>query len=82
MNAGEETYKIFTYSLKRPGWDVAELTLTASVRHSFCPKDSHQSTQHANVTLVKATDFTVIGVELQITFSLEENVEKTALDKG
>ena len=69
--------QIFTYSLKRPGWDVAEPTLTASViRHSFCPKDS-QSAQHANVyTLVQVTDITMIGVELQITFLLEQNIEK------
>ena len=68
--------QIFIYSLKRPGWDVTEPTLTASVRHSFCPKDS-QSVHNANVTSVQVTDFIMIGVELQITFSLEQNVEKT-----
>ena len=55
--------------------------LTTSVGHSFCPEDS-QSAQHASVTLVQVTHFIVIGVKLQITFSLEENREKTALDEG
>ena len=70
MNAGEETHEIFTYSLKRLGWDVAKPMLTTFVRHSFCLEDS-QSAQHASVTLVQVTHFILNGMKLQITFLRE-----------
>ena len=74
MNAGEETHKIFTYSLQRPGWDVAKPMLTTSVGQFLSGRQP--SAQHASVTLVQVTHFIVIGVKLQITFSLEENKKK------